>query len=91
MAAPDPGRLKAELSRRVERMERRERERRSMLAQLGALGILGLLFVIPIVAGVYLGHWLDEKLSGYSIGWTISLMLLGIAVGIFNVYRYLRR
>jgi ATP synthase protein I len=91
MAASDPDRLKAEMERRVARMARRERSRQSILAQLGGLGILGLLFVIPVVAGVYLGNWIDAKFPGYSVGWTISLMLLGIVIGMVNVYRYLRR
>lgn len=53
-------------------------------------GTLGLLFVVPIVAGAYLGRWLDTLMPGYSVRWTISLIVLGIAVGSYNVLRFLQ-
>lgn len=53
-------------------------------------GTLGLLFVVPIVAGAYLGRWLDTLVSGYSVRWTVSLIVLGITVGGYNVFRFLR-
>jgi ATP synthase protein I len=51
---------------------------------------LGLLFVVPIVFGVYLGRWLDNLVAGYSVRWTVSLLVLGIAVGSYNVFRFVR-
>ncbi len=53
-------------------------------------GTLGLLFVVPIVCGAYLGRWLDTLASGYSVRWTLSLIILGIVVGTYNVYRFLQ-
>lgn len=53
-------------------------------------GTLGLLFVVPIVAGAYIGRWLDTLAAGYSVRWTVSLILLGIAVGGYNVFRFLQ-
>jgi len=53
-------------------------------------GTLGLLFVVPIVAGAYLGRWLDGLFVGYSVRWTVNLILLGIAVGAYNVWHFLR-
>ena len=91
MANSEPERLKREMERRVSRIERRERARRGILAQFGDLGMLGMLVSIPIVAGVYLGRWIDEMFEGYSIAWTIGLMVLGIVVGTVNVYLYMRR
>ncbi|MGZ5576641.1 MAG: AtpZ/AtpI family protein [Methylobacter sp.] len=41
---------------------------------------------MPIICGVYLGHWLDDMVEGYSTHWTISLLFAGIVVGAFNVY-----
>jgi len=51
---------------------------------------LGLLFVVPIVAGAYLGRWLDTLATGYSVRWTVSLIVLGIGVGAYNVFRFLQ-
>lgn len=87
-------RSSGELAKRVEqqaqRMKRAEEDRPTMLAQTIYLGSLGLMFILPVIAGVYLGHWLDGKLAGYSMRWTLSLMCLGIAIGSFNVYWLIR-
>lgn len=53
-------------------------------------GTLGLLFVVPIIAGAYLGRWLDSLVTGYSVRWTVSLIVLGIALGAYNAYRFLK-
>lgn len=83
-----------QLSKRVEqqakRMQRAERERPTLLAQTVYLGSLGLMFVLPVIAGAYLGHWLDARLAGYSMRWTLSLLFLGIVIGAFNVYWLIR-
>ena len=83
-----------ELAKRVElqaqRMKRAERERPTVLAQTVYLGSLGLMFILPVVAGAYLGHWLDGKLPGYSMRWTLSLLFLGIVIGGFNAYWLIR-
>jgi ATP synthase protein I len=84
----------SELSRRVEqqaqRMKRAEQDRPTLLAQTVYLGSLGLMFILPVVAGAYLGHWLDGKLAGYSMRWTLGLLFAGIAIGGFNVYWLIR-
>jgi ATP synthase protein I len=49
-----------------------------------------LLFVLPVVAGAYLGRWLDSLLEGYSIRWTLSMIFLGLLIGAFNVWLQLR-
>ncbi len=83
-----------ELARRIDlqakRMQKAERERPTVLAQTIYLGSLGLMFVLPVVGGAYLGHWLDGRMAGYSMRWTLSLLSLGIVVGAFNVYWLIR-
>jgi ATP synthase protein I len=46
--------------------------------------------VIPIVVGAYVGQWLDSVVEGYSIRWTMSLILLGLVIGAVNVYFFVR-
>lgn len=88
----DPNeRLQEEVRKRVRRMERAERERSSLLAQSVFLGSIAGMFVVPVVAGAYLGHWLDELQHGYSVRWTVSLILVGVFVGGMNVYLYLKK
>jgi ATP synthase protein I len=83
-------RVDNDLLRRVERQARRmrkaERERPTLIGQTVYLGTLGLVFVLPIVGGAYLGRWLDELAEGYSVRWTISFIVLGIVIGMFNTY-----
>lgn len=83
--------LREDVARQVERMQKAERERDTLLAQAAYLGTLGLLFVLPVIAGAYLGRWLDDRAAGYPVRWTISLIVLGVAVGAVNVGLFIRR
>ena len=46
---------------------------------------LGWNLVVPIVGGVLLGHWLDD-MFGKEFTWTLSLLLMGVAVAFNNLY-----
>ena len=46
--------------------------------------------MLPVVAGAYLGQWLDGMSPGYSMRWTLSLLFLGLVIGAFNVYFLIR-
>jgi len=83
-------RLEERVGQQVERMKRAEKERRSLLGETVYLGTLGLLFIVPVIIGAYLGRWLDSRLEGYAIHWTLSMIFLGIAVGAVNVYLFIR-
>lgn len=50
-------------------------------------GIGGWLFAIPIVVGAYLGRYLDKNIR-IGVSWTLMLIFVGIAAGIFNFWRY---
>jgi ATP synthase protein I len=82
--------LARRVDRQVKRMQQAERERPTVLAQTVYLGTLGLVFVLPVIAGAYLGHWLDSALPGYSMRWTLSLLFLGVVVGGVNAYLMIR-
>ena len=85
-----PRELRHEVERQARRMKRANAERPTLLAQTRYLGTLGLLLVAPIVAGAYLGHWLDSRLPGYSVSWTLSLLVVGVAVGAVSTYLFIR-
>lgn len=78
--------LKNRIEHQVDRMKKAERERHTLVGQTVYIGTLGLLFVLPVVGGAYLGYWIDSLMTGYSVRWTISLILLGVMVGAVNVY-----
>jgi len=82
--------LRERVEQQAERMHKAEDERPTLIAQTVYLGTLGLLFVLPVVGGAYLGRWLDTLAAGYSTRWTVSLILVGIGVGVFNVYLFIR-
>jgi len=90
MAKENSSRLKRSVEREAARMKRAERERDSLLALTAYLGSLALMFLIPVIAGAYLGRWLDEQAAGYSTRWTLSLIVLGLVIGVANVVLYLR-
>jgi ATP synthase protein I len=82
--------LKKQVERQAQRMRQAEEDRPTLIAQSVYVGTLGLLFVLPVVGGAYLGHWLDGMMEGYSMRWTLSMICLGIVIGAFNVYLFVR-
>ncbi|HEU0282852.1 MAG TPA: AtpZ/AtpI family protein [Gallionella sp.] len=83
-------RLRKAVEQQVKRMRRADRERSSLLAQSVYLGTLTLLFILPVIIGAYLGNWLDGMAQGYSMRWTLGLILAGLIIGVVNVYMFIR-
>lgn len=71
------------------RSEKARREAQSVLGYTVFTGTIALLFVAPVIGGAYLGRWIDSLADGYSVRWTVSLILLGVVFGAVNVYRFL--
>ncbi|GAB6048749.1 AtpZ/AtpI family protein [Methyloparacoccus murrellii] len=80
-----------EVRRHSERIRSAERGRRTVLAQTVFLGTLSILFLLPLIGGAYLGRWLDSQQPGYATHWTVNGILLGLVLGIFNVWCFIRR
>ncbi len=83
-------RLRRAVEQQGAREERARRERHTLLSQTVYIGTLGAMLVVPMVGGAYLGRWLDSLATGYSMRWTLSLLLLGVVVGAVNVYLLIR-
>ncbi len=83
-------RLEERVGQQVDRMKRAEEDRRGLIGQTVYLGTLGLLFVLPVILGAYVGSWLDSRLEGYAVHWTLSMIFTGIVVGAVNVYLFIR-
>jgi ATP synthase protein I len=99
MTFPTPGddavhreqqQLEDQLDRQARQMRRAREQRHTLLGETVYLGTIGMLFVLPVVGGAYLGRWLDDRLHGYSVHWTVSMILLGVLVGAINVYLFIR-
>lgn len=68
------------------------KEKSNFWRYANVLGVGGWVFVIPVVGGAYLGRYLDKKMHGEGISWTITLLMIGIAVGVYNVwYLFVRK
>ena len=42
--------------------------------------------VLPIIGGVLLGTYLDQRACGDGLTWTLSLLVLGILIAFSNLY-----
>ena len=82
--------LESRVDQQVERIKRADRERPTLLAQSTYLGTISVLFIAPVIAGAFLGRWLDTLMPGYTVRWTLSLIFLGIGIGAYNVYLFIR-
>jgi ATP synthase protein I len=82
--------LSESVDQQAERLKRAEKDRPTMLAQTRFVGTIGLLLILPVIGGAYFGRWLDSKLPGYAVHWTVSMIFLGIVVGAVNVYHFVR-
>jgi ATP synthase protein I len=82
--------LREEVSKQIRRMKQAEADRPTLLKQTVYLGTLGLLFVVPVIVGAYVGQWLDGLVPGYSMRWTLSLIVLGVGIGAMSVYLNVR-
>ena len=78
--------LKKKIESQIKRIKKAEHDRPNLLSQTVYIGTLGLVMVLPVIFGVYLGHWLDNMMEGYSMRWTLSLLFTGLVIGAFNVY-----
>jgi len=87
---PQQNDLRKQVELQAKRMKKAERERPTLISQTVYIGTLGLLFVLPLIGGAYLGHWLDGLATGYSTSWTMSLILLGLIIGALNVYLFIK-
>ncbi|MCP5170360.1 MAG: AtpZ/AtpI family protein [Hahellaceae bacterium] len=72
------------------RHERAQKHKAGLFGFIMYGGTLGLLLVVPMVGGAYLGRWLDSLSPGYETRWTVSLIILGIVFGVWNVIWFIR-
>lgn len=83
-------RFSERVERSAEDLAKARKEKSGFLHYARVLGVGGWLFVIPVVAGAYLGRYLDKRM-GDAISWALTFIIIGIAVGIYNVWYFLLR
>jgi ATP synthase protein I len=55
---------------------------------LGMSGLIGWSVAVPTLAGAFFGLWLDRHHPA-SHSWTLSLLVVGLALGSFNAWHWL--
>ncbi|MGD9856613.1 MAG: AtpZ/AtpI family protein [Planctomycetaceae bacterium] len=76
--------------KRRRRLAARGGPERTIWFGLGMFGLIGWSVAIPTLIGVAVGVAIDYRWqSRYS--WTLMLMLLGVALGCLNAWRWVRR
>ena len=81
--------LIAEIRRRRARRDRWLREGdMSVGRRLAQIGVLGWIFVVPTLAGLFFGRWLDAQL-GTGIFWSAPMMMLGLCIGCWTAWKWM--
>ena len=62
----------------------------SVARRLAQIGVLGWIIVVPMLIGIYVGHWMDHKLYP-GLFWTAPLLLLGLALGCWSAWKWINR
>ena len=77
----DHDRLQQAVRTRQELRERWRREgERSLGRNLAMIGALGWTIVLPTLAGIFAGRWLD-RFFATGVFWTLGLLVAGLAIG----------
>jgi ATP synthase protein I len=63
---------------------------RSIGQNLAMIGSLGWLIVVPMLAGVFLGGWIDRRWET-GILWTAALLFLGLLLGCYLAWKRMHR
>ena len=89
MSEPGPNEFIGAIQRAVSRLRRGRAEGEPSVSwQLGQIGVLGWIVVTPLLAGLFLGRWLDHRfLTG--VFWTAALIFAGGAFGFWSAWRWM--
>lgn len=62
----------------------------SFATRLAQIGVLGWTIVVPTLAGMFAGRWLDRRFHT-GIFWTGPLLLIGLVIGCWGAWRWMHR
>ena len=70
------------------KLKARENGRHSIYFGLGMFGLIGWSVIIPTLAGIALGLWIDKSWPGH-VSWTLTLMFVGVVLGCLNAWHWI--
>ena len=68
-----------------------KREKRTFFFNAGVLSVYGWQLSIPVILGVILGRFLDKTFPDNFFSWTLNLILIGFAIGVFNANYWMHK
>jgi ATP synthase protein I len=88
---PPERRLEESIARRRRQRSRWESDGERPLAQnLAMIGALGWLIVLPTLAGIFLGQWIDRRAGG-GLTFTGGGLVAGLALGAWLAWQRMHR
>jgi ATP synthase protein I len=83
--------FRRELDAKVTRKLRAQRDdSHSVWFGLGMMGLIGWSVVVPTLLGAAIGLWLDKH-YGASHSWTLTLMVLGLFIGCWSAWQWVKK
>lgn len=83
--------LMHEVGVRENRMLRRKKEGQpNVWRSVSLVGLIGWSVVLPMLAGIALGHWIDRHWPS-RFSWTMMLLVGGLAVGCAHAWSRIKR
>jgi ATP synthase protein I len=84
------------LGEAVERRARRKlaargARERNVWFWLGMFGLVGWSVAVPTLLGTALGLWLDRAWPAERASWTLTFLIIGVALGCLNAWYWVRR
>lgn len=80
----------ARVAAREARLIRRGKQRpHSFWSAVSLVGLIGWTVVVPMLAGIAVGAWIDRKWPS-RLSWTVMLLFAGLAAGCANAWHRIR-
>lgn len=77
---------------KIKRHKKAKTEKKySVLSSFSVFGLVGWNIVVPVLAGIFIGYWLDEYYQYKNVSWTLTGLLFGAVVGCINVCYWLNK
>jgi len=57
---------------------------------LGMFGLVGWSVVLPMLLGIFVGGWVDERWPS-QVSWRLTLMFVGLGLGCFNAWLWIKK
>lgn len=67
------------------------RKNRTFYFNAAILSVYGWQMAIPVLLGIILGRFLDRHFTSDTFSWTLNLIIIGFAVGVFNANYWVRK